>query len=311
MNLPMVRKYQTPSLDFNDPAVLNVMRATIAADATDPEFAMFLAFCKSTGLNPFKKEIWFIKTKAKNFWSKRDGKQVDVPAKVQMMAGINGFFSIANEHPQYDGMKEPEYEIDADGRLLSCRVEVYRKDRRFPSVGVARWEEFFPGVNENGKPGIWETKPHHMLAKVAKSIALREAFPQQLGGLYIEEEMEATKLATTRAELVEDDLPEKFAPSIAEQEMMSAKEISETMDPALIGTWTITTKGKTCDMSVEQAVDEYREQIENSLDKYKSADKLILSTYLKLTIPVPNLDPIETVMSREEIEAAIDNLPLK
>jgi phage recombination protein Bet len=142
---------------------------------------MFIQFCQSTGLNPFKKEIWFVKSKS---YTRRDG--VTVEGRVQMMTGINGFFQIANKNPNFDGMSEPEYE-EKDGRPLKATVKVYRKDRKFPSVGVARWSEFFPGPTER-KNSVWETKPFHMLAKIAKAIALREAFPQELNGLYTDDE---------------------------------------------------------------------------------------------------------------------------
>lgn len=138
---------------------------TVAKGATEAEFEMFIEFCKSTGLNPFKKEIWFIKT----------------GAGVQMMTGINGFLTIANNHPQFDGMT---VKIDEqDGKLVSATCTVYRKDRKYPSEATVYYSEY-----AKNSP-IWRQMPRMMLQKVAKSVALREAFPQELGGLYTEEEM--------------------------------------------------------------------------------------------------------------------------
>lgn len=143
----------------------NLLLATVAKGATEAEFEMFLEFCKSTGLNPFKKEIWFIKT----------------GQGVQMMTGINGFLTIANNHPQFDGMT---VKIDEqDGKLVSATCTVYRKDRKYPSEATVYYSEY-----AKNSP-IWRTMPRMMLQKVAKSVALREAFPQELNGMYTQEEM--------------------------------------------------------------------------------------------------------------------------
>lgn len=181
-NLPTIK----PQFDVNDPEVVNAIRTSIAHDATDAEFTMFMMMVKSSGLNPFRKEIWFIKTKEKRWWDKKEGKEVVVPPKVQMMTGINGYFAIANNHPQFDGMEETAIEYDDKGRFVRAVAKAWRKDRRFPSVGVAYWDEY--GPKDEGKT-LWHMKPRMMLAKVAESIALRKAFPQELNGLYTEEEM--------------------------------------------------------------------------------------------------------------------------
>ena len=143
----------------------SLLLATVAKGATESEFQMFWEFCKSTGLNPFKKEIWFIKTSQ----------------GVQMMTGINGFLTIANNHPQFDGMT---VKIDEqDGKLVSATCTVYRKDRKYPSEATVYYSEY-----AKNSP-IWRTMPRMMLQKVAKSVALREAFPQELNGMYTQEEM--------------------------------------------------------------------------------------------------------------------------
>lgn len=162
-----------------------VIKQTVAAGTTAAEFEMFKQMCLATGLNPFKREIWCIVT-GEGQWR-----------KVQMMAGINGFVSIANSHPQFDGMEIVEgktQQIKAGEAIIEAPIEVtakvYRKDRKFPSVFTAKWAEYAqPLVTQKGKLSIWAQKPSVMLAKCAKSMALREAFPQEMNGLYTEEEM--------------------------------------------------------------------------------------------------------------------------
>lgn len=145
--------------------MLNALRNSIAPGLTDPEFQLFAEIVRSTGLNPITKEVWAIKA----------------GGRLQLMTGINGFLRIANSHPQFDGM-EVEYEWQ-DGKLIAATAKVYRKDRRFPSVATAYMAEY-----KKSTP-IWQQMPSVMLSKCAKSLALREAFIQELGGLYTAEEM--------------------------------------------------------------------------------------------------------------------------
>ena len=152
-------------IDYEDPITIKLIKA-LAPRATEEEFYTFLHLCKQTGLDPIKKEVWFIK----------EG------ARCQIMTGINGYLSIANSHPNYDGM-EVEVEHSPDGKPVKAIAKAYRKDRKYPALGIAYLAEY-----ASNSP-LWRTKPTVMLLKVAKSIALREAFPQELNGLYTAEEM--------------------------------------------------------------------------------------------------------------------------
>lgn len=151
--------------DWSDEKAQHLLKNTIAKGANAEEFALFREMCRATGLNPFTKEIWFIKTKG----------------GVQLMTGINGLYAIANRHPQYDGI-EVEV-VEESGKPQTATARCYRKDRGRPSVGVARWSEY-------GKAhGVWTQMPFLMLEKCAESLALRKAFPQEMNGLYTQEEM--------------------------------------------------------------------------------------------------------------------------
>lgn len=149
----------------NNNEMLLALRNTVAPGLTDPEFRLFAEMCRATGLNPATKEIWAIKA----------------GGRLQLMTGINGFLKIANSHPAFDGM-EVSHEWDGK-QLVSCTVKVHRKDRKFPAIATAYMAEY-------AKPTpIWKQMPSVMLAKCAKSLAIREAFIQELGGLYTAEEM--------------------------------------------------------------------------------------------------------------------------
>jgi phage recombination protein Bet len=149
----------------NNNEMLLALRNTVAPGLSDPEFRLFAEMCRATGLNPATKEIWAIKA----------------GGRLQLMTGINGFLKIANSHPAFDGM-EVSHEWDGKN-LVSCTVKVHRKDRKFPAIATAYMAEYV-------KPTpIWKQMPSVMLAKCAKSLAIREAFIQELGGLYTAEEM--------------------------------------------------------------------------------------------------------------------------
>jgi len=160
--------------------MLNTLRNTVAPGLTDPEFMLFAEMCRATGLNPATKEIWAIKA----------------GGRLQLMTGINGFLKIANSHPQFDGM-EIEFERDDKGNLIAATAKVYRKDRRFPSIATAYLAEY------GKQTPIWKQMPSIMLSKCAKSLAIREAFINELGGLYTAEEMPAS-FAAPRPEAPEN-----------------------------------------------------------------------------------------------------------
>lgn len=159
---------EVATIDFGNRGMIDTLKATVAQGLSDQEFKLFAEFCKSTRLNPFKREIWAIK--AGN--------------RLQLMTGINGFFAIANSHPQFDGL-ECDIETDEKGIPTKAVARAHRKDRKFPAVGIALLRE------SKGSSPVWNQQPSVMLSKVAKARALREAFPQEMGGLYTDDEMPA------------------------------------------------------------------------------------------------------------------------
>ena len=149
-----------------------LIKSMVAKDATDNELKLFLNQCQRTGLDPLTRQIYFVK---------RAG-------RVTIQTSIDGFRVVAERSGLYAGQDEPVFTYDEHGELLKCAVTVYKfspSGERYPAaVGVAFYREYYPNpIN------LQKTLKHTMLAKVAESLALRKAFPQDLSGLYTTDEM--------------------------------------------------------------------------------------------------------------------------
>lgn len=91
------------------------------------------------------------------------------------------------------GVDKPEYEVDpVTEKIISCTVTVKKKVGEYIGdySATAYFTEYYKG---GGKyPSLWDTKPRTMIAKVAEMHALRKACPEEVGQIYIEEEIEET-----------------------------------------------------------------------------------------------------------------------
>ena len=94
------------------------------------------------------------------------------------------------------------------------------KGEWFPVVGEAYWDELAPirdeweedpetGAGEDRRKildtsGNWPSMPRLMLAKCATMQALRAGWPDQFGGIYVEEEMDRAKVLDLAASEIAD-----------------------------------------------------------------------------------------------------------
>jgi phage recombination protein Bet len=162
----------------------DLIRSQIAPEATAEELKLFLYQAQLTGLNPLTRQLYCIHRNVKQGanWIK----------KMTIQTSIDGFRVIAERSGTYGGQSEPIFTYDKEGKLVSCKVSVFRfreNVRYEAAVGVAYWDEYAPKNNEGKVTGMWAKMEHTMLAKVAESLALRKSYPQDLSGLYTSEEM--------------------------------------------------------------------------------------------------------------------------
>lgn len=162
---------------YDDPGMIETLKQTVAKGATDSEFRMFLEVCKSTGLNPFLKEIWCAVPM-------KNGQRNPFGA-VLIMAGRDGYLRVANDHPMFDGI-ETRVERDSKNIPIKAVCTVWRKDRSHPTICEAYFNEYYkPGYGD--KPGIWDTYKSAMIAKVSEVLALKRSF--SINGVVTEEEI--------------------------------------------------------------------------------------------------------------------------
>lgn len=137
---------------------------------TDQEIQMFLQLCKYQGLNPWIREAYLIK------YGERQ------PATI--VTGKETFLKRAQRNPKYKGHTVG---ISDNGKV--AWAEVYVDGYVVPIKCEVDFEEYVGRKADGTITKMWKEKPHTMLKKVALVQALREAFPEDFGGMYSPEEI--------------------------------------------------------------------------------------------------------------------------
>ncbi|OMH39929.1 phage recombination protein Bet [Desulfurobacterium indicum] len=160
-----------------------------APDATQAEIKEFFNYCRIRSLSPY--DVHFIK------WGKTQ--------KPTIVVGKDAFLKRAERSKQLDGYKagvivvnnesgeityrDGAFYIKSKEELVGGWAEVYRKDFAHPIRTEVALEEY-ARKNKNGElMNNWATMPATMIRKVALVQALREAFPNEMSGMYVPEEM--------------------------------------------------------------------------------------------------------------------------
>lgn len=155
---------------------------------TDQEVAYFMNLCKYQKLNPLTKEVYLIKYGSS-------------PATI--VTGKDAMTKRAMRNPSYAGQQAGVIVLNKETRELTYRqgalvlegeslvggwAKVYVKGYQIPIESAVSFTEYVQ--MKDGQPNsMWRSKPGTMIRKVALVQALREAFPEDLGGLYDSSEM--------------------------------------------------------------------------------------------------------------------------
>jgi phage recombination protein Bet len=178
-----------------------IVKKYINQNANEQEIYFFLELCKSQQLNPFMKEAFLIK------YGQND------PAS--MVVAYQVFIKRAEKNPAYNGFKAGIIVLDANKQItyregafyleseqiLGGWCEVYRKDRSTPSRIEVAFNEYVGRKSGGEINKQWAGKPATMIRKVPIAQAHRDAFPDELGRLYVAEEFAADEDALPKYEM--------------------------------------------------------------------------------------------------------------
>lgn len=185
----------TKALALLDPnEELDIFKKHFAPLNTPPdEWEIFKQKCRTYRLSPMRGQMCLV-----GRWDSSAGKTVYTP-----QITIGGLRSIALRTGQFEGTTEPEWG-DGEGNWYklwpqrlgkhpyAARIGVYRTGFRAPVWGVAYFDEKAQYKSQKSGGGLthfWEKMGKLMIAKCALADALRGAFEEECGGLYLHEEM--------------------------------------------------------------------------------------------------------------------------
>jgi phage recombination protein Bet len=159
---------------------------------TDQEIKLFIELARFQKLNPYLREVYLVKY----------GNQ-----KASIITGKDVFTKRAFRNPRFDGMESGitvatpvegaaatierrEGALAMSGEtIVGGWARVHMKDQKVPVYVEIAMREYIGKKSDGSTTHMWATKPATMIRKVAIVQALREAFPEDLQGLYSEEEM--------------------------------------------------------------------------------------------------------------------------
>jgi phage recombination protein Bet len=162
---------------------------------TESQAVRFIMLCKSRGLNPWEGDAFIVG------YDGKDGPEFN------LVTAHQAFLKRAEVHPEYDGMSsgvvvrrkggqaagelvEVEGDLVDDGEVLAggwARVKF--KTRSVPVYRRLKLATFNKGQSR------WAADPAGMIVKCAEADALRSAFPNSLGGMYLDDELPAAEEA--------------------------------------------------------------------------------------------------------------------
>jgi phage recombination protein Bet len=197
---------------FWDENQLAVLHANgIDGGVTEAELQVFLHECQRRQLDPFTRQIYLI-----GRWDKRQKRTV-----YRSQTSIDGFRLIARRAADKAGIDygyEGTIWFDNDGGQheiwldskppAGVKVVVVRNGQPFDAV--ARFSEYVQTDRDDRPIGLWVSMPANQIAKCCEALALRKAFPEDLGGLYTEEEMaqaDNPQRVQATVEVVKDERP--------------------------------------------------------------------------------------------------------
>ena len=180
---------------------LDLIKRTVAKNATDEELELFFYRCTELNLNPLMPgQIYFLKFKNRKTQEWNPG---------TIVIGVDGFRCRAHRTGKLSGVKRGVIR-NQSGQCIGGWADVYRKDWDHPAHEEVPISEYIDEYKQT-----WQDMPETMIKKVAEVAAYRIAFPEELSGVYSHEEMDqASKKEKEVQSTVENISSPEFLPKV-------------------------------------------------------------------------------------------------
>jgi len=188
-------------------------------NVTDQEVVMFMQLCKFQELNPFLNEAYLVK-----FGS----------SPAQIIVSKEAFMKRANANPHYRGAQagimvaRGDEIVQLNGAvklpkdtLIGGWATIKRDDREDTHVEISL-DEFGKGQS------TWKSMPNNMIRKSAIVNALREAFPEQLGAMYTEDDKNPND--SSRTNVTAKESPTNIDDLIADKSKEPVKQAEQEVE---------------------------------------------------------------------------------
>ena len=180
---------------------IDLIKRTICPKGISTDaFMLFIEQCRRSGLDPLLKQAFCVERR-QNIGTYDSPQWVN---KHEFQPAEAGMLARAERFPDYEGVSAAEVfaedpvsidygrgEVDhkvtptqRKGALVGAWARVQRKGK----VPTVVWVDFSEYVQKNGKGNamaMWAKMPQTMIRKVARVAALRTAYPEAFGGLYV------------------------------------------------------------------------------------------------------------------------------
>jgi len=195
---------------------VELIKRTVAKGASDDELKLFLHLASRYDLDPFTRQIWFLK----------------YGDDAHIFTGRDGFLHIAHRSGAFNGMqtslreepvpfeikfynkREKRWEALKKPSQFVAVCTVFRKDMEQPFKCEVWESEYSTGQ------GLWPTKRRVMIQKVAEASTLRRAF--DISGLYLPEEVSENEV-----EVVSNDRLAIESSELKDALLVKASELAE------------------------------------------------------------------------------------
>lgn len=212
LSIPMIKKYLVSG----------------NGNITDQEAMMFLSLCRFQKLNPFVRDAYCIK------YGNGD------PAT--LVIGKDVYTKRAEQNPKYNGMehgvivmtkngevkeRNGSFYVKGQEELVGGWAKVFIKGREVPQYDTVAFSEYAGYKKDGSLNSNWSKRPGTMIEKVAIMHALRNAFPNDFQGLYIQEEMENGDYKVDVKEMAQADIEQNANKQDLDSEEIIEVELTE------------------------------------------------------------------------------------